>query len=131
VAEVTIPALGARHLSATITYVSGMIDPATHRLAVAARYRNSDGILKPNMLASFEIMDRDTATAPAVPANAIIYEGEQARVWVVGADGNFTLRNITVGRSRDHYAEILNGLSPGERIVTGGALFLDQASQNG
>jgi cobalt-zinc-cadmium efflux system membrane fusion protein len=69
--------------------------------------------------------------APAVPKNAIIYEGDQARVWVVQPTGNFALRDVAVGRSHDGYTEIVHGLAAGERIVTTGALFIDQASAGG
>lgn len=130
-AEVTLPALGGKKLLATIAYKGEVIDTATHRLAVAALYKNSGHALSPNMLANFDILDRDSAVAPAVPRNAILYEGDQARLWVVGASGNFTVRFVKVGRIHDGYAEITNGLSAGERIVTGGALFLDQASTGG
>ena len=130
-ASVNIPSLDGNNLSATVNYIGSSVDPATHRLPVAALYKNADGALKPNMLANFDILDRDIAQAPAVPKNAIIYEGEQARVWVVQPDGNFTLRDVTVGRSHDGYAEIVRGLSAGERIVTTGALFIDQASAGG
>lgn len=128
---VSIPSLGGRNLSATINYIGSTVDPTTHRLPVAALFKNAGGVLKPNMLASFDILDHDSAQAPAVPKNAIIYEGEQARVWVVQPDGNFTLRDVTVGRSHDGYAEIVHGLTAGERIVTAGALFIDQASAGG
>ena len=128
--SVSIPRLGGRSL-ATVNYIGSTVDPVTHRLPVAALYKNEGGTLKPNMLASFDILDRDSTQAPAVPKDAIIYEGEQARVWVVQPDGNFTLRNVTVGRSHDGYAEIVRGLNAGERIVTAGALFIDQASAGG
>jgi cobalt-zinc-cadmium efflux system membrane fusion protein len=130
-AEVTLPALAGKKLLATIAYKGEVIDTATHRLAVAALYKNSDHALSPNMLANFDILDRDSAVAPAVPRSAILYEGDQARLWVVGSRGDFTMRSVKVGRIRDGYAEITNGLSAGERIVTGGALFLDQASTGG
>jgi cobalt-zinc-cadmium efflux system membrane fusion protein len=126
--SVSIPSLGGKILFATINYIGNAVDPVTHRLPVAAFYRNADGALKPNMLASFDILDRDSALAPAVPRNAVIYEGEQARVWVAQPGGNFTYRNVSVGRSRDGYTEIVRGLSAGERIATTGALFIDQAS---
>jgi membrane fusion protein, heavy metal efflux system len=128
---VTIPSLDGRNLSATINYIGSTVDPATHRLPVAALYKNTDGVLKPNMLANFDILDHDVVQAPAVPKNAIIYEGEQARVWVVQPGSNFTLRDVTVGRSHGGYTEIVRGLTAGERIVTTGALFIDQASAGG
>ena len=130
-AEVTIPGLQGRILEARIGYIGSAIDPVTHRLPVAALYRNADGLLRPNMLASFDILDRDESLAPAVPQNAIIYEGEQARVWVLQPTGRLVLRDVTVGRLHKASAEILSGLRAGERVVTGGALFIDQAPAGG
>jgi cobalt-zinc-cadmium efflux system membrane fusion protein len=126
--DVTLPAAGGKKLTATITYIDSAIDPISHRLAVAAAFRNSDHALSPNMLAAFDILDRDAVEAPAVPQSAVIYEGDQARVWRADAHGNVSRRLVQVGRIRDGYAEIIKGLSAGDRIVAGGALFLDQAS---
>jgi cobalt-zinc-cadmium efflux system membrane fusion protein len=124
-AEVRVPALPDKVLHVRISYLSGTIDPATHRLVAAGLYRNADGALKPNMLASFAISDSDNGIAPAVPDSAVIYEGEQARIWVVDGNGRYSLRDISVGRSQDGYVEVLRGVSAGEKVVTGGALFVD------
>jgi cobalt-zinc-cadmium efflux system membrane fusion protein len=128
---VGVPGLPGKKLVATVNYIGSAVDLATHRLAVAALYKNANGALKPNMLANFDILDHDGVQAPAVPQNALVYEGEDARVWVVQPDGRLTLRTVTVGRSHDGYAEIVRGLTAGERIVTAGALFIDQASAGG
>jgi len=125
--RVNIPALEHRRkIDATISYISNVIDPTTHRLAVAARYKNPGRVLAPNMLATFEIFDGAGSEAPSVPENAVIYEGEISHVWVVQPVGDFVLRTVSIGRTNDGYAEVTRGLSAGEKIVTGGALFLDQ-----
>ena len=63
-----------------------------------------------------------------VPEAAVIYEGEAAHVWVVTGDGLIAYRAIRTGRNDDGLVEVLDGLKPGERIVTKGGLFIDQAA---
>ena len=40
-------------------------------------------------------------------------------------------RAIRTGRSNDGLVEVLDGLKPGERVVTKGGLFIDQAAVPG
>ncbi|HET7085899.1 MAG TPA: efflux RND transporter periplasmic adaptor subunit [Rhizomicrobium sp.] len=125
-AEVRVAALPDRLFRLRIGYLSEAIDPATHRLAVAAICRNEDGALKPNMQATFDISERAGRMAPAVPETAVIHEGDQARVWVVDREGRYFQRAISAGRSQAGYVEVRHGVSAGETVVAGGALFVDQ-----
>jgi len=129
--EVRVPAVPGEVFHAAITYIASTIDPLTHRLVVGAAIHNASGKLKPNMQATFTILAGQASQAPALPQNAVIYEGDLARVWVARPDGTFALRAVTVGRINSGYAEITKGLSAGERVVTAGALFLDQAAAGG
>ena len=69
------------------------------------------------------------ALAPAVPKDAIVYEGERARVWVAGEGDTLALREIHTGRISDGMVEILAGLSAGEKVVTSGTVFIDRAAK--
>src|SRR5262249_9076395 len=71
---------------AKISYVAPSIDPNTHRLAVRADVDNHEGLLKPQMFASFTILKGDDALGIGVPQSAVVYEGESARVWVSRTD---------------------------------------------
>jgi cobalt-zinc-cadmium efflux system membrane fusion protein len=126
--EVRVLAFPDRLFKARITQVAAVLDPVTHRLPVRAEVDNRDGALKPEMFASFRIITSDPAQAPAVPEAAVVYEGEAAHVWVAGADGLLSYRSIRVGRSNDGYVEVLEGLQPGEKVVTKGGLFIDQVA---
>jgi cobalt-zinc-cadmium efflux system membrane fusion protein len=79
------------------------------------------------MFASFTIVTGAPVMAPAVPQSAVVYEGDQARVWVAAGDGTLALRQIGIGQIRDGMVEILSGLSAGEKIVTKGTVFIDRA----
>jgi membrane fusion protein, heavy metal efflux system len=126
--EVHVPAYPKQVFKARLTYVSAVVDPVTHRLPVRAEIGNKDGALKPEMFANFRIFTSDASESPAVPQSAVVYEGAAAHVWVVAADGLLSLRSIRTGRSNDGLIEVLDGLKPGEKVVTKGALFIDQAA---
>lgn len=127
--EVKVLAYPGRVFNAKIAWVAPSVDPNTHRLPVRAEVDNPDGALKPMMFARFSIITGDPIVAPAVPESAIVYEGEDARVWVARDDGTVALRSIRTGRISEGMVEVSAGLAPGEKVVTSGALFIDRAAQ--
>jgi len=129
--EVRVLAYPRRVFQAKISYVGSSIDPTTHRLAVRADVDNSDGALKPQMFANISIVTGEGVTAPAVPQAAIIYEGDQARVWVETPDGALGLRQIQVARTKGDMVEVAGGLKAGEKVVVSGAIFIDRAASGG
>jgi membrane fusion protein, heavy metal efflux system len=126
--EVRVLAYPKRAFKAHVTYVAALVDSVTHRLPVRAEIENRDGALKPEMFANFRILTADASESPAVPEAAVIYEGTAAHVWVVAGDDLLSLRTIRTGRSNDGLIEVLDGLKTGERVVTKGGLFIDQAA---
>lgn len=127
--EVHVVALPERVFHARITYVAASLDPATRRLSVRAEIPNPGEVLKPEMFASFIILSGGQASSPAVPESGVIYEGSEARVWILGDDGSLALRRIRPGRSANGLIEALEGVKPGEKVVASGALFIDRAAQ--
>jgi cobalt-zinc-cadmium efflux system membrane fusion protein len=128
--DMHVAAFPGRTFKATLDYVAPMIDPATRRLPVRAVIANPDGALKPAMFADFVIKTGADQTAVAVPTAAVIYEGDQARVWVAQAGQSLGLREIKTGRTSDGEVEVLSGLNPGDQVVVSGALFIDRAAKN-
>jgi cobalt-zinc-cadmium efflux system membrane fusion protein len=128
--EVHVLAYPDRVFKGKISWVAPSIDSNTHRLPVRADVENPDGALKPGMFANFSIITGQASTAPAVPPEAIVYEGERAHVWVVGDGGDtLALREIRAGRITDGVVEVLAGLSVGEKVVTSGTVFIDRAAK--
>ena len=127
--EVQVLAYPGRVFKGKVSYVAPSIDPNTHRLPVRADVENPDGALKPGMFANFSIITGEASTAPAVPQNAIVNEGEQARVWVAGDGDTLALREIRTGRTSDGMVEVHSGLSVGEKVVTSGTIFIDRAAR--
>lgn len=129
--EVRVLALPGKVFKAKLTAVGAEVDSVTHRVPVRATLANPDGKLKPQMFASFSIVTSDEAQAPAIPDEAVVREGDQARVWVVAQNNTLTLRSIHTGRTNEGMVEVLEGLKAGERVVTRGSLFIDRAARPG
>lgn len=125
--EVRVLAYPGRVFKARLTYVAPAVDPATRRLPVRAEVENPNGELKPEMFANFSIITGADKTAPAVPADAVVYEGAAAHVWIAGADGTITARSVRTGRTADNLVEA-EGVAPGEQVVASGTLFIDRAA---
>jgi cobalt-zinc-cadmium efflux system membrane fusion protein len=128
--EVTfnVLALPGRPLSARLNYVATAIDPATRRLLVRATIDNKDFVLKPEMFANVTIYSAADRPAVGVPKQALIYEGDQVRIWVAHPDKTIELRQIKPGLTNGDLVEVVGNLKPGEQIVTKGALFIDRAA---
>jgi membrane fusion protein, heavy metal efflux system len=121
-------ALPGKPLTARINYVAAAIDPATRRLLVRATVDNPDGQLKPEMFANVTIYSASDHPAVAVPKQALIYEGDQVRLWVAHPDKSIELRQIKTGLANGNLVEVMGNLKPGEQVVTRGSLFIDRAA---
>jgi membrane fusion protein, heavy metal efflux system len=127
----TVLAYPDRTFPATISYVATALDPTSRRLLVRASIDNSAGLLKPEMFASVKILTGESDIEIAVPRDAIIYEGDTARVWVVRDDKGIELRRIKVGLTNGTMVEVLGGLASSDRVITKGSLFIDRVASAG
>lgn len=126
----SVLALPGRELTGRINYVATALDPATRRLLVRATIDNANGLLKPEMFATVTIYSPGDQPSVGVPKQALIYEGDQVRVWVAYDDKTIELRQIKTGLANGDLVEVLGNLKPGEKIVTKGSLFIDRAASS-
>ncbi len=127
----SVLAAPGRRFPARINYVASAFDPVSRRLLVRATVDNSDGILKPEMFANVTLYAGSASSAvdtPGLPRDAIIYEGENARVWVVRDDQSIELRRVKLGLTNGRMVQVLSGVLAGEKVVSQGSLFIDRAA---
>src|SRR5262249_20702223 len=129
VVEFKMLAYPGRVFRGTLAYVAASVDPNTRRLPVRAVIANPDLALKPEMFASVGIQFTDETTSIAVPREALIYEGDTVRAWVAVADKRLELRSVTPGLINGNLVQVLDGLQAGDKIVTGGNIFIDRAAR--
>ena len=128
--EVTVLAYPGQVFNAKLSYVAPALDPNTRRLPVRAVIQNTNRELMPEMFASFRIGAGEGRSMPAVPADAVVYEGANARVWVALPDSKTVVaRQIEVGGASNGLVEVRKGLQAGETVVTSGTLFIDRAAR--
>ena len=110
---------------ARISAIGAASDSATRRVVVRSEIPNPDRVLKSEMFASFKIATGGGEPAPAVPAEAVIRDGEQASVWVQREPMVFQRRKVKIGLEQDGRVQVLDGLKAGEQVVGRGAIFVD------
>jgi membrane fusion protein, heavy metal efflux system len=124
--RVAVMAFPARTFEGEISTVGATVDPQLHRGLVRAEIEDPKHELLPGMFASFVIVTGEPVSAAAVPVDGIVREGDGTMtVWIASDRHHFTKRSIKVGLQHAGYDQILEGVRPGEQIVTKGAIFLD------
>jgi cobalt-zinc-cadmium efflux system membrane fusion protein len=109
-----------------ITIVGTSVDPNLHTLLIRSEIQNPRRELLPGMLANFVIRTGTPITSVAVPQAGIVREGDGTMtLWVTTDQRKFLQRTVKLGLQSDGYVQVLDGLKPGERVVTEGAVFLD------
>lgn len=117
-----------RVFTAKIVYVATSLDPVTRRLLARATIDNSEGALRPEMFASVTITTAEGDSSLAVPREAIIYDGNNTRIWVARDDKAVEARTIKTGLSDGQLVQVTEGLRLGEKVVSRGSLFVDRAA---
>jgi membrane fusion protein, heavy metal efflux system len=124
----TLLAFPGRIFTARINYVAAAIDSTTRRLTVRATTDNKEGLFKPEMFANVTIYSGSDESSVAVPKQALIYEGDQVRVWVANTDHSLELRQVKAGLTSGELVAVHGNLGPGDKVVTKGSLFIDRAA---
>lgn len=106
-------------------------DPTTHRVTIRSEIADPNDELRPGMLANFIIRVRPPMESVASPDDGVVREGDGTMTaWVTTDRHHFLQRVVKVGLGRDGRVQILEGLKPGELVVTDGAVFLDNMLQS-
>ncbi|MFC0445821.1 efflux RND transporter periplasmic adaptor subunit [Pseudidiomarina halophila] len=132
--DVTLPAAGLNAYETEIDYIYPELDPVarTQRVRIKLPQDIDAGSLHVGMQAQVELYGGPKRDVLAVPVSSLIMTGTNNRVIVQTDDQTFEQRDVHVGLIVDDEAEIMHGLSAGERVVTSGQFLLDsEASLKG
>ncbi len=128
-ADVILPFAGNRTLTGTVTYIYPFVEAKTRTVKARLAFDNPGLELKPDMYVNVRIHAQPRTDVLAVPTDAILHSGDSRTVFVALGDGKFEPRRVKTGlSSEDGYTEIIDGLSPGERVVTSAQFMLDSES---
>jgi len=103
-----------------ISTVNSRVDPVTRAITVRALIPNEDARLRPGMLLTVEVINRERM-ALSLPEEALVPEGDAQYVYVVDAQtGTAERRRVRLGQRVPGRVEVLEGLREGELIVVSG-----------
>ncbi len=126
---VTTDFLPGEQFEGVVDYVYPALDAKTRTLPVRVRLANPGHRLKPNMYVDVRIQPQAAATETlVVPREAVIRTGTMDRVVLALGDGKFKSVKVRLGRVNVDWAEILEGLEKGDRVVTSAQFLLDSES---
>lgn len=121
---VTIPALAGEERKTQLSYVADTVTPQTRTLRVRAVLDNSDGRLKPDMLATL-IIEGKAKKRLAIPETAIVREDNSDKVFVQVGQGQFELASVKLGEEENGLRPVESGLKQGQEIVSDGVFYLN------
>ncbi len=119
----TSGAFAGAEFPGVVTTIESRIDPLSRTATVRARLGNPDAKLRPGMLMGVDLIALPR-NAVVVPEIAIQARGTRQYVMVASAEQVARERTVTVGSRRRGMVEIVEGLEPGERVVTDGLVKL-------
>jgi len=129
-AVATIDSFPGRKFLGRVTYVYPTLDPKTRTAQVRMEFHNPGLLLKPGMFAKVELKSQISPSATLVPESAVLRSGDRATVFVALDGGKFDPREVVLG-PRDSSAryQVLQGVAPGEKVVTSAQFMFDSESQ--
>lgn len=103
-------------------------DPALHadtrRVNAYIACPNTDGVLRPGMFVD-ATLNVPQGNDIIIPKTAILMNNDQVSVFIETAPRTFERRDIVISYDEGDSVRVLKGISAGERVVTSGAILLN------
>jgi membrane fusion protein, heavy metal efflux system len=122
--KIQVPALNNEKIVGKLIFVGQTINPETRTVLVRTELDNKEGRLKPAMLASM-LIEATPVDRLIVPATAVVRESDVDHVFVSLGEGQFRLVRVKLGPESNGHRVVLEGLKPGDPIVTEGGFHLN------
>ena len=136
--EITSAALPGKKIIAAVTFVEPVVNELTRTIKARAQLANplvtNNGVVRRllplEMYAEATVHTCLTNTL-TVPRSALLFDGNNAYVYLDNEDGSFSQRRVELGCRGDEFYEIISGLTEGDRVVTSGNVLVDAQAHLG
>lgn len=122
--EVTVTPYPTEKFPARLTTIYDMVDEKSRTVKTRFEVDNRAGKLKPEMFATVNVEAKFGGNSLKIPSPAVMSNNNEAFVFVAVTDTTFEQRAVKIGFATKAYTEVLEGLTPGERVVTKGTFYL-------
>jgi membrane fusion protein, heavy metal efflux system len=117
-ATVRLNAYPDKQLTARVSNVGRVLDPATRTAKVRLELANVDGMLRPGMFATVLFTSQQLEQHAVLPATAVLRLHDKDWVFVPDGDRKFKRLEIRAGTvAQNGVQQVLAGLHPGDRVV--------------
>ena len=127
-ADVVLSYFPGETFSGTVRYLEPALSEATRTLKVKIEVPNYQGRLRAGMFATVVFEPMAVEGTVTVPSLAVLRTGERNLVVVAQGKGRFAPREVVLGLELQGYAQVLEGVEEGERVVTSAQFLLDSES---
>ncbi|MDT8850659.1 MdtA/MuxA family multidrug efflux RND transporter periplasmic adaptor subunit [Pantoea dispersa] len=113
-----------------VKYISNQIDTSTGTIELKASFPNQDEALFANQFVNLRLQTGTLKNATVIPAQALQLSSDGSFVFIINKDNSVTRKAVTAGPAlgEDRQA-ILQGVAPGDRLVTEGIDRLTNGSK--
>ncbi len=127
-AKVTVNTWPDRSFPGRVTFIYPSVGKESRTAKLRIEVANPGGLLRADMAAAVEIETPIAGRWVAVPDSAVIDSGKRQIVLVERGEGRYEPRPVKLGARVPGYVQVLDGLKPGERIVTSATFLIDAES---
>jgi len=127
-AKVTVNTWPDRSFPGRVTFIYPSVGKESRTAKLRIEVANPGGLLRADMAATVEIEAPIAGRWVAVPDSAVIDSGKRQIVLVERGEGRYEPRPVKLGARVPGYVQVLDGLKPGERIVTSATFLIDAES---
>jgi RND family efflux transporter MFP subunit len=107
--------------------VGGVVDTATRTVPVVFEFSPGTRPLPIGMAVQAQVFSGGARDAVAIPASSVLDEGGLSVVFVQLSGESFERRQVRLGAREGDWVEVLDGLTPGQRVVSRGAYLVKLA----
>ncbi|QQS13531.1 MAG: efflux RND transporter periplasmic adaptor subunit [Rhodospirillales bacterium] len=119
----TVDAFAGRAFDGKVYAIDPLVDEAGRSVVIRAQVDNAAAVLRPGVFARVALTLSTRENALFVPEQAIVPVGDRLQVYRV-IDGRSTPTFVSAGQRDKGEVEIVEGLKPGDVVITAGHLKL-------
>lgn len=108
--------------------VGGVVDATTRTVPVVFEFTPGELALPIGMAVQAQVFAGDTREAIAIPASSVLDDGGMSVVFVMTGGESFERRQVRLGARDGDWVEVVDGLTPGSRVVSRGAYLVKLAA---
>lgn len=123
-ANVSVEAYPDVSFPATVASIGDVVDPTSRTIKLRAWVNNTDHRLKPEMFARLHIQVGEATPLLLIPREAVLEVDGKQFVYVVEGADRYVKQEVKVSTISPDHVRVLEGLKPGQRIVTKGAVLI-------